>query len=377
MIRYEPVRLRDVMRPADAPGVDWWRPISGAEATSAMVFATGAHAIVASLMSIPGRGAVVVPAYTCDRVLSAVLAAADVPRFADVDAHSGALRLDGTGIDWSGVKAIILTHLFGIAPDRAAVLALAKAKGIAVVEDRAVTIEVPATGGPVPDYAIYSFGRGKPVSLGCGGLAVAFNERALQATDAAGESATRKAGAATLLGGALASGHAALTISRAVAMRRNVASVQSGITAGSLPWTDPAAAYTRAVRRLVARLDLPEIARIRANALEIYRDAFLAAGLQRLSDTIGARLPKPVVSPALVLKVGQRDRAVSALRRAGIDVPCYWQYALGEAAGAGEFPGARVLARRSLFLPLHSRVRREDAARVAKILRDYEVEAFS
>lgn len=380
MIRYEPVGIRHALSSLGIPPTHWWHPITGSAATIAMVCASGAHGLIQALSSIGGSGPVIVPAYTCDRVVAAVLAAGDTPRFVDIEERSGSLCLSGTNeAIWSGAKAIIMTPLFGAATDREILLAQAVKNGVATVEDRAITIRVPEDGESAPDYAVYSLGRGKPVSLGVGGVVVAYRGRQLWAPGPVAYEDSSGIGRTSLLRGSLLNGRGALMLSKVVSkIRGGVSDIQAEHrVVDSLGRKDARPSLARAVARFVSQLDLQQLTRSRVEALGNYRWALREAGQFELADSIGARLSGGVISPALALRASDRDQALSDLKRAGIDAPVYWQYAIGQVCSKGDFPGARSLAKQVLFLPLHSGVGRKNALIAARVLSAYEVAAFS
>ena len=119
---------------------------------------------------------VVVPAYTCFSVPSAIVKAG--LRVVPCD-------VDPTSYDFDFVRleqaitpktlCIITTHLFGIPADTERIKALAAKCGVFVLEDAAQAFGVKqgerylGTGG---DVGIFSFGRGKQVTCGSGGLVV-------------------------------------------------------------------------------------------------------------------------------------------------------------------------------------------------------------
>lgn len=173
MIRYDPVKLRNVLRSRRTSQEGWWHPIAGRAAVSAEVCANGAHGLVMALHSISGNGPVIVTASTCDRVVIAAVIAGDTPRFVDVGEQSGALRPDESEETvWQDAKAVILTPQCGVSPNWKALLARAGKRGVVVVEDRAIAVSVPDDGASSPDYAVYSFGRGKPAPLVASGMAI-------------------------------------------------------------------------------------------------------------------------------------------------------------------------------------------------------------
>ncbi len=112
--------------------------------------------------------------YNCHTVANAVYQAGYEPVFLDV---TDDLRLDMEDLKRkaSGLSAIVVTHLFGIMND---------VKGIkesyphlVIIEDCAHAYGIEGLYG---DFATFSIGQGKPLSIGDGGILLALNSRYLQ-----------------------------------------------------------------------------------------------------------------------------------------------------------------------------------------------------
>jgi len=122
---------------------------------------------------------VVVPAYTCFSVPSAVVAAGLRVRLVDVTPE-GALDPEGLrALPLDRVAAIVACNLFGMAEPLAAVQALAAQAGAAVIDDAAQAFGARAGEGPAGgrgDAGVLSFGRGKPLACLGGGALVWPND---------------------------------------------------------------------------------------------------------------------------------------------------------------------------------------------------------
>lgn len=119
---------------------------------------------------------VVVPAYTCFSVPSAIVKAGLSVVPCDVDPTS--YDFDFVRLEQAitpKTLCIITTHLFGIPADTERIKALAAKCGVFVLEDAAQAFGVKQGGrylGTGGDVGIFSFGRGKQVTCGSGGLVV-------------------------------------------------------------------------------------------------------------------------------------------------------------------------------------------------------------
>lgn len=123
---------------------------------------------------------VVVAAYDWGAAAGAVLRCGAVPVLADIDPvratlDPGSLRAAVTG----RTAAVVVTHLFGCPADMAGVLAVARRHGLLVVEDCCQALGARLGGRPVGtfgDAAAFSFGWGKIVCGGEGGMLVVRDE---------------------------------------------------------------------------------------------------------------------------------------------------------------------------------------------------------
>jgi perosamine synthetase len=139
------------------------------------------HTAVAALDPEPGDEIITSP-ITDMGALAPILYQGAIPVFADVDPHT--LNVTAATIETRlspRTRAIMVTHLFGNPCDMDAILALAHARGIAVIEDCAQAFGARYEGRPVGTLgavASFSLQQGKHVTTGEGGL-VATNDDAL------------------------------------------------------------------------------------------------------------------------------------------------------------------------------------------------------
>jgi len=132
--------------------------------------------ILKGLASLRHRKKVVIPAYTCYSVPSAILKAGLEIALCDVDPDT--LDFDfgqlATVAD-EQTLCVVSTHLFGVPSDVERARTTCAGKGIAVVEDAAQAMGVEIDGrmlGTVGDAGFFSLGRGKNISCGSGGIVV-------------------------------------------------------------------------------------------------------------------------------------------------------------------------------------------------------------
>ncbi len=139
------------------------------------------HTAVAALDPEPGDEIITSP-ITDMGALAPILYQGAIPVFADVDPHTLNITAATIAARLSPrTRAIMVTHLFGNPCDMDAILALAHARDIAVIEDCAQAFGARYDGRPVGTLgavASFSLQQGKHVTTGEGGL-VATNDDAL------------------------------------------------------------------------------------------------------------------------------------------------------------------------------------------------------
>ena len=123
---------------------------------------------------------VVVPALDWYAATAAVLHLGAIPVFADIESNSPTISPKSVQERVTEkTKAIVATHLFGYPCDMPALRHIADQKGIALVEDAAQALGASCDGrkvGAWGDVACFSFGVGKLISCGEGGMVVTSSE---------------------------------------------------------------------------------------------------------------------------------------------------------------------------------------------------------
>ena len=312
--------------------------------TEAVAVANGTDALHLILRAL-GIGAgdeVLVPANTFIATAEAVVLAGARPRFVDVDPVSLLMTpATAEAALTPSTAAIVPVHLFGHMADLPGLTALARARGLALVEDAAQAQGAERDGmraGSGARAAGFSFYPGK--NLG------AFGD----------------AGAVTTDDAALAT-----TIRSLADHGRDPHDRHLHTSVGTNSRLDGLQAVVLSAK--LARLDA--WTQLRSKIVEVYRS--------RLAD-----LPLRIVEPddgvdsawhLLVVRVADRDAVRARLAERGVQtgihypVPCHEQP--GFAAWAGEpLPVASAAAREILSLPLHPYLDLEDVDVVCDVLSD-------
>jgi dTDP-4-amino-4,6-dideoxygalactose transaminase len=133
---------------------------------------------------IQAEDEVIVPPYTFISTASAVIEANAIPVFADVDLQT--FNLDPAAVERAitpRTRAIIPVHFAGQPADMAAIMALAQARNLVVIEDAAHAHGASYRGRPagsIGDIASFSFQSSKNLTAGEGGI-ITTNDDALAA----------------------------------------------------------------------------------------------------------------------------------------------------------------------------------------------------
>jgi len=138
------------------------------------------YVALVSLSKLAQKKEVIFPAYTCPSVLAAVIRAGLKPVLCDLGCNKSTMDLDGlAGTITSDTLAVISVHLFGIREKRERINQLLSSRNIFHIEDAAQSLglttaenRVISRPGCSSDIGIFSFGRGKPLSLLQGGALV-------------------------------------------------------------------------------------------------------------------------------------------------------------------------------------------------------------
>ncbi len=348
----------------------------------AKYFASGTAALAAALCVAKRckhspQPEVLLPAYGCPDLVSAALYAGLKPVLVDLAPERPWFDLDALAraINANTV-AIVAVNLFGLGERMTALLALAKAANVVLIEDSAQAFPMPGeTDFWQGDMVVLSFGRGKPVSL-LGGGAVLF-----KGTECA-------AGLSELhLEMHIENTSSALFWLRSVLYNRLISPRCYWLLA-ALPFLHLGETRYHPLRA-IASMDRAHLARLAAN-ITAYQQAHLRVQTQyaqRLAAQHAGQglidLARACTLPAtrrllrypLLLHPGQRDARYQLLQRKGLGASVMYPRALalidglGDCfAGQGSFPQAQQFAARLLALPVQDAVSAQDIEQIMQVL---------
>jgi dTDP-4-amino-4,6-dideoxygalactose transaminase len=345
----------------------------GAPRTTSWYFARNAVWHGVRFLGLQGHE-VLVPAYHHGVEVAALVHAGAVPRFVRVD---GRMRLDLEDAEariGPRTRAIYVIHYAGFAQPMDDVLALARRRGLLVVEDCALSL-LAAEGtrplGSTGHVGVFCFYKTLPVPNG-GALVV--NDPAL-----AGELGSP-------LGAPLAStlSHAAGSLLSNAALRFGDAGelLRAGLrrtyalargASGLAPISTGTATFDPARRELgMSALSALIARRCDADAIVAARRRNYFLLLGRLRDRVPpifAELPAGASPLFYPLVCEDKARVQARLAAKGIETVDFWRQG-HPLCPAEEFPEVAALRRRVLELPVHQDLRPEDMAYVARSVQE-------
>ena len=345
-------------------------------ATEVFPVSSGKAALVLILRALkrlaPGRHKVVIPAYTCFSVPSAIRKAGLTVAVCDL--AQGTLDFDYDrlqGMVDSETLCVVATHLFGFPADVDRAREACRSGNAYLVEDAAQAMGGMRDGkklGALGDAGFYSLGRGKSLTCGDGGIVVTSSETIGSALAAEyGRIGTPSFAdqAMTLLKVILTdllqhpaaywfpSGLKFLRLGETVFLPDFPVKRMGGVEAGILTG-------------FASRLE--EMNRTRSENVRFYN------GLTGQGDPGASPLPCPRF-PLLAADEEARDRLYEGSRREGLGFGRMYPHPVHEIAeirtsyaGGDSFPVADTVARTLITLPTHRFVNDADRARIGRLL---------
>ena len=320
---------------------------------SAVGCASGSDALLLALWALgvgPGDEVITTP-FTFFATAGAVARLGATPVFVDIE--QGSLNIDPDGIELAispRTRAIIPVHIFGVPADMSRISAIAKAHGIAVIEDAAQAIGATLNGrqsGSMGDFGCFSFFPSKNLGAwGDGGMVSAST---------------------TSLGDKV----------RCLRSHGSYPRKYVHTTVGCNSRLD-------AIQAAILRVKLPHLERwneLRRGRVARYQQLFRAVGLSnlvRFQEVLPAALP---VFHQCVVRLPQRDRVKAYLQDRGIGCAVYYPIPLHQQQcfadlgyRQGQLPIAEQACTEVLALPLFPELsdaqQDEVAATLADALRD-------
>jgi len=338
--------------------------------------------LLRAFRNLSNRREVVIPAYTCFSVASAIARAGLVIRLCDIDPKTFDLDLTALSrLDLRAALCVISSGLFGIPGDLSELERIARRAGAFVVDDAAQCLGATYRGRPCGtfgDAGFYSFGRGKALTTMGGGVLVTNWDNLAAMIDremtALGWPPARSI-AATVAGTVI---YAAMLPSSRYWIVDRLPFLGLGLSRfdPDFPITRLSAYQKRLLACLLARLDA-------YTQVRRHHAARLRSGLEGIE---GLEIPRPVEDaepvylrfPLLARDEVHRARLLAQLRRAGIGASCSYPTAIDDIPGIAAYlapnpqpcPAAHSIATRLLTLPTHPSVTAQDVATMVTTVRE-------
>lgn len=324
-----------------------------------------------ALRQISPRTTVVIPAFTCFSVPAAVVRAGLDVIGCDIDA--GTLDFDyqqlASVLERERPLAVVATHLFGLPCSIQRLKALCDEYGTFVIDDAAQALGTTVDGRPAGTtghIGFYSFGRGKSVTCGSGGVIVASAPKIIAAID-------RELSALDQPG----SVHAAVTLTQAamlaIFLRPSLYRIPASTPGLHLGETIYSVEFD--VRRMSGaqagllkhwRVRLAEWNEARRTNVSYFRRAVPGLVPSRAESCI--RLPVVCESREMrdwLVRVGREQRlGISLMYPTAVNGISELRSTLGQRT----FPSAERVAERLLTVPVHPWIGEADRERLARLL---------
>ena len=382
-----PVPVRSVLpafveRAGDAPSLGKFRDRLGVRSLALVSSGRAALAVLLQAMQEGSeRREVIIPAYTCFSVASAVARAGLTIRLCDIDPQTLDLDLGALmQLDLTWALCIVSSGLYGLPGELSELELIARAFGAFLIDDAAQCLGATKDARPCGtfgDAGFYSLGRGKGVTTMGGGILVTDR------VDLAPRIEARVAGLGR---------PSAATVGVAVASSL----IYSGMLRPSRYWLvdripfldlgashfDPEFPMTglSAYQRRLAEQVLPFVDSY--NEMRRHHANHLRSGLEGVG---GITIPRPVAGtvpvylrfPVLTRDPAHRASLLQGLRESGISASASYPTAIGDipgiarhlAADQARCPAAADVASRILTLPTHPWVTDRDVEAMVTIIR--------
>jgi dTDP-4-amino-4,6-dideoxygalactose transaminase len=329
----------------------------------------------------PERDIVAVPAYTCFSVAASVVRAGLRLHPVDIDPETLDLNYSHTlALPPDRLLCILTCNLFGFVNDVPRIRQIARAKGTFLVDDAAQALGASRgslLAGTMGDVGLYSFGRGKALPAGEGGLIVTDSDEIADAVGREVEALPTPSTAHTA--------HLLLQVlAYAVFLRPRLYWIPNSLPFLKLGITEfkpnfPACRLPSFPRALIPGLldRLAEINQVRIRHADKLARAFADHPDFRIPQPAQASQPIYIRFPVIARDEATRVRALARLRAAGIGASAFYPTAICDIAGIEKYmvqdefhrPRAEELARRLFTLPTHPFVSQADLDRIIEALR--------
>lgn len=331
-------------------------------------YASASDALLDGILRSGRSGEVVLPAYTCDRVVRAVLGAGCEPVFCEVDNQGRINRAEIEAAVDSNTIAIVATHMFGAPPDRNGLRELCDRNKMLFIEDCAMASYeqiVDSMASPLPDLCVYSFGKGKPIGLGFGGLGLdkrgCADEGSAGKSSIPGDIVSYFAGISAIARYVSVYWRMKVYIESLVKLMTDYKPRQAPEFSGLVPKRLPVELQAALAGMVYDALGTVNVTKLRG-LIKSYRN-----GLQGMENPWSVALEEQTAL-FYPLLVENRDSLYKALLAKGINVACFYTYSAGSEYAEDFYPISEKIASQILLLPVHDGLNNASIERICEII---------
>jgi len=334
---------------------------------------------------------VILPGYTCVVVPNALIYRGIKPVYADIDPNTFNIDLLSFARKITRkTRAVILQYTYGLVPDIAPLLNLAKEHSLKVIEDCAHALGAAYKGqkvGTFGDAAFFSTQHTKMISTNAGGLAVTNNRKVAakleefqrQCEFPANEEIRRRLLQLIFYNLVYHPGHAWWAKHLLLPFLRNV--VIASTTAEECQCIQPAH-YEKRLPNALARVGLNQLKKLpRLNKHRIMISRAYEYALKNKAGPKPAYI-QPYTKPAFLrypLWVNDKARTVRRGRENNIQIGEWFSSAIHPDGTSlkkalyekGECPVAEQAVKHVINLPTHGKIKRGDIARILNVLNNH------
>ena len=329
----------------------------------------------------PDKQEVIIPAYTCPAVASAILKAGLKPVLCDINLNDFGFKTENLKLKiGNDTLAVIVVHLFGYPANLEEVKECCRKFDIYVIEDAAQAFGNSLLNSPenklglLADAGFFSFGRGKPLSLGHGGLLVMKSDETAAEVTRLFEDMKQQNGHTNLKYLFKLGSYSIFSNPYLYWIPQNIPSLHLGETV-----FEPEFEISGGVDLAASLITnfLPSIEKEKENRQE--NTVYYSDGLDGIPEIKKVPFPEfPYLRYPLVLKDNRlRDQVLTQLVRQGTGAALFYPTPLNELPGLEEvlgdrnvYPNAKKLSDGLITLPVHSRVTPSHREKIIKLIKN-------
>jgi len=316
---------------------------------------------------------VIIPGYCCPDLVAAAVYAGIKPVVVDICINDASYDLDAlsAAISDESVVAIIAVNFLGVKERLAEIKALIAHRSIKLIEDNAQWFPTSKDQHEfLGDYVLFSFGRGKPLSLLGGG--VLFSKEPLQSTGflESGATDSSRQEFKTRLYNILLNPHFYCYLNRAPFLRLGETNYH----------LHEKIALIDSYQKKIFSSNLVQYQQREIKFEDEYIYLFEKTNLQYLESVNSGRRMRLLRYPLLCRSAEQREKILRLFSSQGLGASPMYQRAIVEiplvpdlVEVRGDLENAKQFSRRFLTLPIHQQVHHKHILRMKNVLRFQEI----